>query len=499
MDSTRQIKYGALLSYFSIAINIIAGLLYTPWMIRTIGRENFGLYTLAMSIIGLFLFDFGLSSAVTRFLSKYLAENRQDKANQCMGLISRLYFAIDILLFVVLALVFFFIPQIYKELTSEEIENFKIVYAIAAFYSVLSFPFIPLNGVLTAHEKFVQMKLCDVAHKLIMVGLMTMCLLMGYGLYSLVMVNAIAGLIMILMKLWCIKRYTCQTTVWGYWNEEELKELAGYSGWVTLVMLAQRCIFNVAPTILGALSGSTAIAILGIAMTLEGYTYTFANAINGMFLPEVSRIVSRSGNVLPLMIRVGRMQIFVVSLVVGGVVCLGRNFITLWVGDDFSLSYTCALLIIVPSFFQLPQEIGLQTIVAQNKVKLEAIVLCVMALFNICGAILLVPQYGAVGLCISICIAYLLRTMGLDYIFYKYLHIDIWTFFKESFLKMTLAVVISMLLSLVFSLLVTNEGWFGFICRGLGFVAIYIIVMYYLAMDDTEKKIILEPIKRILK
>lgn len=48
---------------------------------------------------------------------------------------------------------YFFIPQIYEELTPDEIERFKVVYSIAAVYSVLSFPFIPVNGILTAHEK----------------------------------------------------------------------------------------------------------------------------------------------------------------------------------------------------------------------------------------------------------------------------------------------------------------------------------------------------------
>ena len=82
-----QIKVGALISYVAIAINIITGLLYTPWMIHSIGRENFGLYTLAMSVISLFVFDFGLSSAVTRFIAMYLAEGRQDKADNCLGLV----------------------------------------------------------------------------------------------------------------------------------------------------------------------------------------------------------------------------------------------------------------------------------------------------------------------------------------------------------------------------------------------------------------------------
>ncbi len=79
-----QIRNGTLLSYAGLGINVLTGLLYTPWMIHSIGKDNFGLYTLAISIISLFVFDFGLGSAVSRFLSKYLAEGNQQKANNCL-------------------------------------------------------------------------------------------------------------------------------------------------------------------------------------------------------------------------------------------------------------------------------------------------------------------------------------------------------------------------------------------------------------------------------
>lgn len=125
---------------------------------------------------------------------------------------------------------------------------------------------------------------------------------------------------------------------------------------MTVIALAQRCIFNLAPSILGALSGSTSIAILGIAITLEGYTYTFANALNGLFLPKVSRVLANNnGDIMPLMIKMGRIQIYIVGLIIFGVVCLGQDFIQLWVGDGFKDSYLCAVLIIIPSFFHLPQ------------------------------------------------------------------------------------------------------------------------------------------------
>jgi O-antigen/teichoic acid export membrane protein len=54
VESTNKIKRGALMSYIAIAVNILAGLLYIPWMVGQIGKDNFGLYTLATSLISMF-------------------------------------------------------------------------------------------------------------------------------------------------------------------------------------------------------------------------------------------------------------------------------------------------------------------------------------------------------------------------------------------------------------------------------------------------------------
>lgn len=69
------------------------------------------------------------------------------------GTVYKLYIYIDIVLFLALVIVYFFIPQIYEELTPDEIERFKVVYSIAAVYSVLSFPFIPVMVFLRLMKK----------------------------------------------------------------------------------------------------------------------------------------------------------------------------------------------------------------------------------------------------------------------------------------------------------------------------------------------------------
>lgn len=499
MSSSRQLKIGVLISYIAIGINIVSGLLYTPWMIHSIGRENFGLYTLSFSVISLFVFDFGLSTAVVRFIAKYLAEGKHEKANQCYGLVYRLYIILDLVLLTILLIIYFFIPQIYQELTPVEIEKFKIIYCITSLYSVFSFPFIPVNGVLMAYEKIIQLKLCDVAHKLMIVGAMTICLLNGLGLYALVAVNAISGIITILLKLFCIKKYTLQRIDWKYFNRTEFKDVLGYSGWVTIISLAQRCIFNIAPSILGALSGSASIAILGVATTLEGYTYTIANAMNGVFLPKVSRILYQGdGDVFPLMVRVARLQILVIGLVVLGVICFGLSFILLWVGDGFKESYICAVLIIVPSLFQLPQEIGLQSIYAKNKVKLLARVFVYMAICSIVFSMLFAKSFGATGIGIAICLAYFLRTIGMDIILKRDLNINIYAFVKDSFGVFIIPLFVCLIIGLVLEQYLPILGWTGLIVKVVLFCVFYGLINYVFALNKSEKQLLLSPIKKLL-
>ena len=493
-----QIKTGAIISYVALFLNILIGLLYTPWMINTIGKADYGLYTLAMSVISLFVFDFGLGSAITRFVSKYLAENRQDKVDSLLGLVFKLYLIGDLCILLALTIIYFFLPIIYNGLTLEELESFKVVYIIASLFCVISFPFIPLNGIITSYEKFIQLKSCDLFHKLIIVVLMTGCLLFGGGLFALVIVNSIAGVIIILMKLAVLGKTKITAIQWRYWDKVVLKSVLSFSVWVTVIQLAQRCIFNIAPSILAAFATSSAITILGLAICLEGYTFSFANAINGMFLPKVSRMVANGNReeILNLMIRIGRIQIFIIGLLCVGFICVGREFIQVWLGDGYEDVYVCALLIILPSFLQLPQEIGNTTVVAEGKVKLQAYAFLVMAAVNLALAYPMTKYFGVIGLCSSIMIAYIARTIMMDCIFYRTLQIDIFKFFKDTYLKIVPSLILAVFIYALGASIYTQIGWLGFLVKSFLCALCYLLSIWFLAMNQHEKQLLVAPVRK---
>ena len=504
-ESSKQVKLGALISYIVIAFNIVAGLIYTPWMISKIGQSNYGLYTLATSLITLFVVDFGMGAAVSRFVSKYIAEGKQEEINNFLGVVYKLYILIDLLIFIILFVLYFFIDSIYGQLTGSEIKTFKLLYIVVGLFSVISFPFTNLNGVLTSYEKFVPLKLCDLFHKAFIIIAMVIALLFGAGVYVLVLINAIAGILTIVIKLIIIRAQTSARINWSYFDKGVIKSIFSFSLWTTVAALAQRLIYNITPSIIAAVSptGSTGVALFGLGSTIEGYVYSIATAISGMFMPKISRMIygEKKEDLTPLMIRVGRIQCMIIGLFLVGFVGLGRSFIAdVWRKPDFDISYFCAMFLIIPSYFYVPMEIANTALVVENKVKLQAFIFIVMGLTNVVLSLILSRYFGALGAAISIFVAYTLRTILMVVVYQKQMGLHMWTFYKETFIKITPWLLILLVGALALEYFnPMSASILRFLVNGCILVLFYGIIMIVFVWNKSEKKLFTDVFGKALK
>src|SRR5699024_8718629 len=151
-----------------------------------------------------------------------------------------LYLLIDIIIMGVFALIFFNIASIYQGLTVDELLKFKIVFSIAAIFSVIQFLFISFDGILNAYERFIELKTCDLVNRILSIILIIISLYKGYGLYALVLANAFSGVITIIMKYIVIKRKTSIKVNLRYYNKKMTKEITSFSLWSAIVSIAQR-------------------------------------------------------------------------------------------------------------------------------------------------------------------------------------------------------------------------------------------------------------------
>lgn len=506
MNSSKQIKVGAIISYGTIVFHIVAGLIYTPWLLSQIGQSDYGLYTLATSLITMFVMDFGLGAAISRYVSRYRAQNSQVAVDNFLGMIYKLYMLIDAVIFIVLLVIFFMLDTVYVNLSATELEKFKVLYIIVALFSVISFPFSNLNGILTSYEKFIVLKLCDFFNKALNIVLVVIALLLGWGVYALVSVNAIVGLLTIVFKLLVIKSKTPVKVNFKYFDKSMLKEIFGFSMWTTVGNILQRLILGISPSIIAAVcaAGSTEVAIFGLASTVESYVYTFATAINGMFMPRISKIIvdgKKETELMPLMVKVGRIQLMLIGLVSVGFLALGKSFIVdIWNKPDFAQSYYCAVLLLLPNMLYLPMQVANTTLVVENKVKIQAQVFMVMSAVNVVLSLVFSHFWGAIGASLAVFIAYLVRVVLMIIVYQKQMNLNMVKFIKDVFLNMSPYLILTFVVGFVMEQFnPLSHGLLRFLINGAVLVGCFGILMLVKGFNQYERNLITGIFKKLLR
>lgn len=505
-NSTRQIYMGSIISYLLVFLNIGLGLIYTPWILREIGDSAYGLYTLAGSITAMFLMDFGMSAAITRFLAYYRAREDIKSESEIFTIIVKLYALIVCVIAVIFVVLYFNIDHIYANLTPSELTSFKVVYAITAIFVTICFPVNVCNGVLNAFEEYIALKVSDVFNKVGCVIVTIIVLQLHGGLYALVLIAGLFNLITFVYKMIAVYKKTRVVFLPHYFDKKRLQEIFSFSFWSTISSLAQQMIFNVMPTILAMISSTAVITMYGFTRVIEGYIATITGAINGLFLPRISRVIGESNDaheVLPLMIRVGRINQSIILLMFLGFLFVGQDFVILWLGEDYSQLYICMLLMIAPYCISSSQQIATNSLIALNKIKYTAGINMVTGIINLCVVYLITPQFGVTGVCFSICLTFLLRIFLDNIVFVKVLKINIAKFFVECHIRLIPAIMLTLASAYLYtskiSICFGNKiAWSILIIKAFGVVVVFVALMWGLGWNKTEKQMFASMFKAML-
>ena len=98
----RQFGKNIFSSWASLAIRVILVFLVNPYIIHTLGNDQYGVWILVISILNyVTILDLGMKQALVRFISKYLGHEDYDSIN---SILSTAYFVYNIVGLAVVAL-----------------------------------------------------------------------------------------------------------------------------------------------------------------------------------------------------------------------------------------------------------------------------------------------------------------------------------------------------------------------------------------------------------
>ena len=498
-----QIKGGAILTFVSLFIGNAISLFYTPFMLKTLGQVEYGLYGLANSIVGyLTVLDFGFGNAAIRYTAKYKAENKEDKLKYMYGMFITLYTFIGIVTFII---GYFFSENaqlFFKNgLSAEELSTVKVLLILASVNLAISFPFGIFTSIITAYEKFIFLKVSSIIRYIINPLVYIPVLVFGYKSIGLIVATTILNFIFLLLNLiYCFYKLKIKISFMKF-DFKLLKEIFSYSLWIFVGSVVNQLWWNSGQFMLGVYSSAVSIAIFNLAMQFKSYFESFATSISGVFLPRLTSMESNQSSdeeFTNYFIKVGRLQFILISLITTGFILFGKQFIEIWAGSNYDLVYYVTLIIFIPLALVDTQTLGIAILQAKNKHKFRSIVYLCVAISCIIICIPFIKKYDVIGCALATALALTVGNLFImNWYYYKKINLNIFKFWKELF-KMFPGVLIStVIMYLLLKFVVPNINSYRLL---LPFILIYIfifmIIMFFMSFNEYEKGLVKNLIRR---
>lgn len=498
-----QLKVGAALNYVVIVLNMLVGLLYTPYMLRMMGQSEYGLYSLVASVISyLTVLDLGLGNAIVRYTAKFRAEGKTTEQYEMFGMFLVLYIMIGVVAFVAGLGLYFHVDSFFgATMTLEELDKARIMMMLLIFNLAVTFPMSIFGSIITAYERFAFPKVINIIRIILNTVIMICLLEMGYKAIAMVVLQTVFNLLTLIINYFYCK-YKLQIKIffrnfqWGF-----LKEVAIYSFWIFLNVIMDKIYWSTGQFVLGAFVGTTAVAVFAIAIQLEHMYMQFSTAISGVFLPKITAMVARNDNrkeISDLFIRTGRIQYIVIALILTGFIVFGRDFINLWAGPGYESAYPITLLFFVSLAIPLIQNLGITILQARNQMKFRSLLYIVIAVVSLVFQIILAKEYGGIGCAIAITGALFLGQGLIMNIYYqKKQGLDIGLFWKE-ILKMSMIPIILGIGSMYILYTHSLNSWLSLSTAVILFMLVYIPLFFCFSMNRSERNLFVKPLKTVI-
>ncbi len=506
-----QLKAGVIISYLQMALSVLISLLYTPVMLKLLGDSEYGLYnTVASTVSMLSILSLGLNSGYVRYFSQYRQRNEKERIYSLNGLYFIVLSVIGIIALLCGAFLTCNLDLVFKDgLTHSEYETARILMIILTANLSLSFPMGVFSNIISAHERFVFLRLLSVI-KTVASPLVTLPLmLIGFRSIGVVTVTLIFSVLTDALYMYYVFFVLKDRFVFRNFEKGLFRSIFSYTAFIALNMIIDQINNNLGKVIIARYLGTVQVAVYSVGFTLYSYYLTFSSTVSAIFTPRVHKIVNEFQHDKKLLcekqtdlfIKVGRIQYFILALISSGFIFFGMDFITkLWISKTgYEDAFYVSVMLMIPVTIPLIQNVGIEMQRAQNKHKFRSIVYLFMALINVAVSVILCRRFGIIGCTVGTSVSFVLFNGVILNIYYqKRCYINVLRFWKSILLASR-----SLILPIVFGIIMTNIfrsfSITGFICRILAYSAVYCLSVWLFGLNEREKQLLLTPFKKIFK
>jgi O-antigen/teichoic acid export membrane protein len=482
----------------AIAVNIVAALFLLPFLISRLGDQWYGAWVLIGTILGYFtVLDVGLFSAAERYVALHFARRDWSAVNTVLSTSLAVFSVVGIAALVCVSLATLAVPLFVDDAATRT--TVQLAMLICAVDLALFFPSGTLNGIVVARLRYDIAGLLQIGKTLLRTGLIVYFIAAGYGIVALAAITLATNVLERGARLWISARLFPELDLsLRRFSRAHLREFIGYGVPSFLTEVSDKLRFYVDTVVVGAMLSVSAVTVYNIAVRLVHYYIQVIGGGVGYLLP-VFTAQAGAGEMAALrrsFLFGTKIAVALSALVGGGLIGVGGPVIAVWIGAEYRAAVLPLVVLVAGVFFELAQTPSINLLYALGRQGFLARIGIVEALANLALSLLLVGEFGVLGVALGTTIPLVLLRAGVQPVFVcRQIDLPLATYLRSVARVAVPAIALQAPLWLLLADVGGAQPWLAI---ALAVVAwpVASLLLYFIAFDRAERDILWNAVGR---
>jgi O-antigen/teichoic acid export membrane protein len=401
--------------FFTVWTSAIS-LILTPWLVRHLGLDYYGILLLIWSLTGVLgIMNLGLGEATLRYIAVYYSKNDMPAINRVVQSTLAIYLTASL---AVSAVLVFAAPVVARSFQVADSDRPLLLTLIRMTAVVVTLGILTrtVGAVPAALQRYDVSSKINVGHSLIRFGGYILLLAAGLGIFHLVLWDALTLAVMLVVQVVVAKRLLPGLSLRPNLSREAGRELIGYSVFSFLTYVFHTTHREAAKLLTGGFLGPTGVSYVGVPDSLSQRVHGLVASAGETLLPRFSA-TGDSGQARALFWNSTWVATFVTAVIFVPYSVLLPDFLRLWIDDDFASRAAFAGQLVALSYVTQSIFVPAATLArGSGRPGIVTGVILVCGLTMLVSGLALIPSLGLVGVGISYVLASVPATAGTWYI-----------------------------------------------------------------------------------
>ena len=316
-----RIARNTLIVYVRMVLIILIGVLCTRFVMQALGVSDYGLYGVVGGLIAILgVLNTAMNTTTRRYINFEMGRPGGD-TNRIFNICMVIHIGLALLIFLLAQTIGLF--YIYNWLNLDDpskLPDAVFVFEVSTVSACIGIINLPFQGLLEAHEKFVQTAAVDIVANLLRLGAIVLLLFYkgnALRMYSVIMAG-MALFSMLAFHLLCRRQWP-ETIRWRFFRDwDAYREIIAFNNYTALSAGAYVARTQGSTLLVNFFFGTVVNAGLSVAYQVENFSVTGVNRLGSAAAPQVTQNYSGENRErsLDLVYKISRYSALLMTIVV---------------------------------------------------------------------------------------------------------------------------------------------------------------------------------------